>query len=74
MNKSITDFRNTLLHYQNLNCTIKFKTISPKNDFKPWIDQSMKIRQNYYLLWKHGKMSKSEYNRFRNSATNSIQL
>ena len=60
MNKSIPDFQNTLLHYYNLNCPIKSKTISPKSYFKPWIDQSMKIqmktRQNCYLVWKHGKI------------------
>ena len=42
INKYITDFHNTLLHYYNLNFPIKSKTISPKNNFKPWIDQSMK--------------------------------
>ena len=51
INKSITDFRNTLLHYYSLNCPMKSKTISPKNYFKPWIYQSMKnqmkTHQNY---------------------------
>ena len=78
INKSITEFQNTLLYYYNLNCPIKSKTISPKNDSKPWIDQSIKnqikTRQNYYLLWKHGKMSKSEFSSFRNFVTNSIRL
>ena len=64
------------LHYYNLNCPIKSKTISPVNDSKPWIDQSMenqiKTCQNYYLSWILGKMSKSGYKRFRNSVKNSI--
>ena len=78
LNKSINDFQNTLLHDYNIKKRIKSKTISAKNDFKPWIDQSMKnqmkTRQNYSLLWKHGKMSKSEYNLHRNSVTISIRL
>ena len=36
INKPITD----------LNCPVKSRTISPENDLKPWIDQSMKNQMN----------------------------
>ena len=62
LNKSINDFQNMLLHDYNIKKRIKSKTISAKNDFKPWIDQSMKnqmkTRQNYSLLY--GNMAKCQ--------------
>ena len=77
MNKSIIDFLYTLLHYYNLNCPIKSKTIYLKMILKLGLTNLGKIKWNLVkiiIYHGNGKMSKSEYNFLRNSVTNSIRL
>ena len=58
-------------------CPIKEKTISPKRFKKPWITRkiliNIKKRQNYFTLFKQGKLSKDVYSRFRNYVNSQIR-
>ena len=58
-------------------CPIKTKTISPKQQSKPWIVgrilDFVRIRQSYYKLFKLGKIPESFYKRYRNFVTNEIR-
>ena len=64
-------FVNVLM--DNLHCPIKSRYISYKDDIKPWIDhetkEKIKKRQNNFLLYRRGLMSREEYNRHRNTVT-----
>lgn len=61
------------MNLYNENCPVKTKTISYKDDLKPWIDretkQKIKKRQSYFLLYKKGRMGREVYNRYRNMVT-----
>jgi hypothetical protein len=59
------------------NCPRKSRTISPKDNSKPWITPEIKTdirkRQSYDVLSKMGKMDEAVYKRFRNFVTNKIR-
>jgi len=56
---------------------VKVKSVSYKDDIKPWIDRDTKIkirrRQNYYVLFKMGRMTRQAYCRYRNMVTSEIR-
>ena len=62
-----------LMNFYDLHCPIKSRTISYKDDIKPWIDYETKElirkRQNYFLLYKRNLISRVQYNRYRNRVT-----
>ena len=66
-----------LLHY-NTYCPIKIKFVSPKSLSKPWITTNIKTymrqREAYFDLFKHGLVTRREYNSFRNFVTSLIRL
>ena len=59
-----------ILECYNVSVPIKKKTISIKDQLKPWISATVKYnikkRHHYFSLFKQNKMSKREYNYFRN--------
>lgn len=66
-----------IMHYFNIHRPVITKTVSYKNFLKPWIDgdtrAKIKKRSNYYILYKLGRMSRSEFNRYRNMVTSEIR-
>ena len=58
-------------------CPIRTKRISYKRIQKPWIDNELllciKRRQNLFIQYKQGFISKQSYTRFRNDLTNRIR-
>ena len=74
---SLTMFQEVLHEIYNECCPIKTKTISPKRFRKPWINRKIildiKKRQNYFNLFKQGKISKVTYKRFRNYVNGQIR-
>ena len=74
---SLSTFTEVLHEIYDSCCPIKTKTISPKSLKKPWINRkilrNIKTRQNYFTLYKQGRLSKENYNNFRNFVTNQIR-
>ena len=70
-------FQSKILTLYDCHCPVKNKTISYKDDLKPWIDYDVKVkmkkRQNYHVLWKLGRMSRQAYCRYRNMVTSEIR-
>ena len=71
-----------MLHEKLLTCynesiPLKKKVISVKDQLKPWITpvikSSIKRRHHYFSLYKQNRMSKQEYNTFRNRLNNEIR-
>ena len=58
-------------------CSIRTKTLSPKNTTKPWIlgeiCANIKKRQNYYSHDRQNKMSHQFYSRFKKFVPNKIR-
>ena len=77
VNQGIVDFNNLVMNYYNLHCPIVTRYLSYKTYKKPWISRELrdkiKIRNNYYILYKSGKMSREVYVRYRNVVTNEIR-
>ena len=74
---SVTMLEEVLHEIYNNCCPIKTKVFSPKRLKKPWINNeillNIKKRQNYFNLFKLGKISVDTYNRFRNNVTSQIR-
>ena len=74
---SLSAFHEALLSIYYDSCPIKIRTISPKKFKNPWITKiiltNIKKRQNYFSLYKQGKLSLNEYKSFRNFVTNQIR-
>ena len=74
---SIELLNEKILSCYNYCCPIKTKTISVKDQKKPWITseikESIKKRQNNYLLYRRNLMSKREYNAYRNKVNDDIR-
>ena len=74
---SFSQFYTTLLNIYHESCPLKVKNVSPKQFRKPWITKvilsNIKKRQNYFSLYKDGKISSNEYKHFRNFVTYQIR-
>ena len=74
---SIELLNEKILSCYNYCCPIKTKNISVKDQKKPWITseikESIKKRQNIYLLYRRNLMSKREYNAYRNKVNDQIR-
>jgi len=59
-------------------CPLKSKTVSPKSKAKPWINRNIlsyiRRRDNLYILYRRGHITKPAYNRFRNFVTAQIRI
>ena len=77
VNESLNNLDNILLLELNKCCPIKTKFVSPREQKNPWINSELKSlikrRENFYKLFLQHKMTKNEYNRFRNFVTSRIQ-
>lgn len=77
VDQGISDFIQKLYCLFNECCPVKTKSVSYKNLIKPWIDRDVKrkikLRQNYHILYKQGKMSREYYTRYRNDVTSEIK-
>lgn len=77
INLGVAEFDDIVMHYYNIFCPVKTKTTSYKALLKPWIGgelrNKMKIRNNYFLLYKTGRMSRRTYTQYRNAVTNEIR-
>ena len=78
VNESLNNLDKILLDELNKCCPIKTKYISPREQKNPWINSEVKSlikrRENYHKLYLGRKMTKVEYNRFRNYVTNRIRI
>ena len=67
-----------ILEAYNESCPIKTKTVSVKDQLKPWITNSVKTkikkRHNYLTLLKKGLISQREYNSYRNYVNSHIRF
>ena len=58
-------------------CPVKSKTLSCRSLSKPWIDDviksNVKKRQNLYLLYRNGRVSRNSYTRYSNFVTSLIR-
>jgi len=77
VDEAFNEFDSILMYYYNLFCPVKSKTISYKDFTKPWIDWEVKReirrRENYYKLFKSGRLSRVEFNFYRNRVTDLIR-
>ena len=66
-----------MMHYFNLCCPIKNKNVSYKSKVKPWISgdlvRCIKMRQNFDILCKKGRMPRATFTRYRNYVTSRIR-
>ena len=66
-----------IMHFYNMHCPIKTKTITKRDREKPWIDGEIKslinTRNHYYYLSQNQQMSDDEYKIFRNYVTRRIR-
>ena len=77
VDSSIELLNEKILNCYNYCCPIKTKTISVKDQIKPWINsqikENIKKRQNNYLLYRRNLMSRREYNAYRNQVNDQIR-
>jgi len=77
VSRAFTEFDSVLMGYYNAFFPIKTRTISYKDLSKPWIDREVKreikTRENYYKLFKLGRMSRQDFNIRRNRVTAMIR-
>ena len=77
-NESINKLDSIILKEYNNCCPIKVKTVSHRERKNPWISFEIKSlirrRENFHKLLLQRKMSRMEYNRFRNFVTSKIKL
>ena len=77
VNDALITLHNKILDCYNVSCPIKTKTVSVKDQTKPWINATIKHnilkRQNNYRLYKRNLMSEREYKSFRNLVNNQIR-
>jgi len=77
VNEAFNELNSILMDYYNLFCPIKSRTISYKDITKPWIDREVKReirrRENYYKLFKSGRLSRENFNAYRNRVTDLIR-
>ena len=70
-------FYNDIFSAYSEACPIKVKCLSNKRLQKPWITSSIllkvKKRQNFFILYKLGKISHQYFSRFRNDVTNTLR-
>ena len=70
-------FNELLLREFNLCCPLQTKLLNEKDLTKPWINGYIKglikKRQNYFKLLRQQKMSRQDFNRFRNFVTDKIR-
>ena len=68
----------TVLDKFNFFCPIKTKSVSPKDQVKPWIDVSLKrdikTRQRNFQFFKRNVISRQTYNSFRNLVNSKIRM
>ena len=73
----ISSLNDIIMCCYNLHCPIVEKIVSYKSFTKPWIDREtlslMKTRQNYFVLFKSGRMDRAVYGRYRNYVTGVIR-
>ena len=73
VNESFTHFERIVNGCFDQFCPVKFKRLSYKSLLKPWVDNEvrsvLKRRDNYYKLYKGGRMNKETYSVIRNQVT-----
>ena len=76
-NESLNRLDDILLKEFNECCPIKSRYIKPREKKKPWINHEIRLlikrRENFYNLLSQNKMTRHEYNRFRNFVTKQIR-
>ena len=77
VDSAVISFHNKLLNFYNECCPIKTKSISVKDQLKPWINPQIKTlikrRENMFKLFKRNLMTRTEYNFIRNQVTSAIR-
>jgi len=77
INLGVAEFDGIVMHYYNVFCPIRTKTTSYKALLKPWIDRELrnkiKIKNNYFILYKTGRVNRRTYTQYKNAVTNEIR-
>ena len=74
---SLSMLNHIILKEYNTCCPIIYKTVTRKERAKPWINSAIKNlirrRQNLFKLLTRGRITRREYNRYRNFVTQEIR-
>ena len=74
---SLTELNNIIMSEYNRNCPVLCKSVTRRERIKPWITSHIKNlikrRQNLFKLLIKNRISRLEYNRFRNYVTTEIR-
>ena len=77
VNEIFVEIERVIFQYYDASCPIVTKTLSHKDNIKPWIDhevkREIKLKNSYYKLLRMGRIERAVFNRIRNRVTNLIR-